>query len=39
MPERKFVHAYNKLDRVNVQILDDRWLRLLHSVWRVKGVR
>lgn len=33
-----FVHAYNKLDRVSVQLLDARWQRALHSVWRIRGV-
>ena len=34
----RFVHAYNKLDRVSIQQFDPRWYRLLHSVWRIKGV-
>ena len=36
--DQHFVHAYNKLDRVGVQLLDPRWIRALHSVWRIKGV-
>lgn len=33
-----FVHAYERMARVVREPLDGRWLRLLHSVWRIRGI-
>lgn len=33
-----FVHAYERMACVVREPLDGRWLRLLHSVWRIRGI-
>lgn len=33
-----FVHAYERMGRVVREPFDARWIRLLHSIWRIRGI-